>query len=210
MKLPLYSETKGRKKFSATKKSDKRAQIKAPPAGRVVMLDGNGVPVGHMQCSVCKKVAGHNKLTYPTLLERNGAKEVKQPKVQKQQPKVIEQNKGPHPLKASSRLCSICKEYEPHNARTCPKRADAEKTSKKPEKKQKAKPRASNKKVVEDEEEDKDEDTGEEEEDEEEENDEEEEEDDDEEEEEDEEEEVHVKQKPLPPKPRRSARLMNS
>src|SRR5215216_4684041 len=36
MKLPLYSETKGRKKISAAKKNDKRAQIKAPPAGRVV------------------------------------------------------------------------------------------------------------------------------------------------------------------------------
>ena len=135
MKLPLYFETKGRKKISAAKKSDKRAQIKAPPAGRVVVLDENGVPLGHRQCSVCKKVAGHNKLTCPTLLERNDAEEVKQPKVQKQQPKVIEQKKGPHPQKASSRLCSICKEYEPHNARTCPKRADAEKTSKMPEKK---------------------------------------------------------------------------
>nr|XP_020191814.1 protein FAR1-RELATED SEQUENCE 5-like [Aegilops tauschii subsp. strangulata] len=90
MKLPLYSETKGRKKISAIKKSDKRAQIKAPPAGRVVMLDENGVPLGHRQCSVCKKVAGHKKLTCPTLLERNDAKEVKQPKVKKQQPKVIE------------------------------------------------------------------------------------------------------------------------
>nr|XP_020176625.1 protein FAR-RED ELONGATED HYPOCOTYL 3-like [Aegilops tauschii subsp. strangulata] len=139
MKLPLYYETKGRKKISAAKKSDKRAQI---------------------------KVAGHNKLTCPTLLERNNAEEFKQPKVQKQRPKVIEQKNGPHPQKASSRLCRICKEYEPHNARTCPKRADAEKTSKKPEKKQKAKPRASNKKVVEDEEEDEDEDTIEEEEDE--------------------------------------------
>ena len=212
MKLPLYSETKGRKKITAAKKSDKRAQIKAPPAGRVVVLDENGVPLGHRKCSVCNQVAGHNKLTCPTLLERNNAEEVKQPKFQKQQPKVIEQKKGPHPQKASSRLCSICKEYEPHNARTCPKRADAEKTSKKPEKKQKAKPRASNKKVVEDEEEDEDEDTVEEEEDEEEEEVEcdDEEEDNDEEEEDYEEEEVHVKQKPLPPKPRRSARLMNS
>ena len=69
----------------------------------------------------------------------------------------MEQKNGPHPKKASSRLCSICKEYEPHNARTCSKRADAEKTSKMPEKKQKARPRANNKKVVEDEEEDKDE-----------------------------------------------------
>ena len=78
----------------------------------------------------------------------------------------MEQKKGPQPKKASSRLCSICKEYEPHKARTCPKHADAEKTSKKLEKKRKAKPRASNKKVVEDEEEDEDEDTIEEEEDE--------------------------------------------
>ena len=61
------------------------------------MLDENGVPLGHRHCSVCKKVAGHNKLTYPTLLEGNNVEEVKQPKVQKQQPKVIEQNKGPHP-----------------------------------------------------------------------------------------------------------------
>src|SRR3954470_7883603 len=97
MKLPLYSETKGRKKITATKKSDKRAQIKAPPAGRVVVLDENGVPLGHRQCGVCKKVAGHNKLTCPTLLDRNDAEEVKQTKVQKQQPKVIEQKKGPHP-----------------------------------------------------------------------------------------------------------------
>ena len=204
MKLPLYSETKGRKKITAAKKSDKRAQIKAPPAGRVIMHDENGVPLGHRKCSVCNQVAGHNKLTCPTLLERNNAEEVKQPKSQKQQPKVMEQKKGPHPQKASSRLCSICKEYEPHNARTCPKRADAEKTSKKPEKKQKAKPRASNKKVVEGEEEDEYEDTIEEEEDEEEEEVECEEEDD------DEQEEVHVKQKPLQPKPRRSARLMNN
>ena len=171
---------------------------------------------------MCKKVVGHNKLTCPTLLERNDAKEVKQPKVQKQQPKVIEQKKGPHPQKSSTRLCSICKEYEPHNARTCPKHAHAENTNKKPEKKQKAKPRASNKIVVEDEEEDEDEDTIEEEADEEEEDDEEEEEEDGEEEdddeeddeeeekEDDEEEEVHVKQKPIQPKPRRSARLMNS
>nr|XP_020191250.2 protein FAR1-RELATED SEQUENCE 1-like [Aegilops tauschii subsp. strangulata] len=93
MKLPLYSETKGRKKISSAKKSDKRAQIKAPPAGRVVVLDENGVPLGHRKCSVCNQ-------------------------------------------------CT-----------------DAEKTSKKPEKKQKAKPRASNKKVVEDEEEEEDEDT---------------------------------------------------
>ena len=160
---------------------------------------------------MCNQVAGHNKLTCPTLLEINNDEEVNQPKSQKQEPKVMEQKKGPHPKKASSRLCSICKEYEPHNARTCPKRADAEKTSKKPEKKQKAKPRASNKKVVEDEEEDEDEDTIEEEEDEdedtvEEEEDEEEEND----EEKEEEDEVHVKQKPLQPKPRRSARLMNS
>ena len=41
MKLPLYSQTKGRKKITAAKKSDKRAQIKAPPAGRVVVLDEN-------------------------------------------------------------------------------------------------------------------------------------------------------------------------
>ena len=135
MKLPLYYETKGRKKITAAKKSDKRAQIKAPPAGRVVVLDENGVPLGHRQCSVCKKVVGQNNLTCSTLLERNDAEEVKQPKVQKQQPKVIEQNKGPHPQKASSRLCSICKEYEPHNVRTCPKRGDAENTSEKPEKK---------------------------------------------------------------------------
>ena len=107
----------------------------------------------------------------------------------KQPPKVIEQKKGPHPKKESSRLCSICKEYEPHNARTCPKHADAEKTSKKPEKKQKAKPRASIKKVVEDEEEEEDEDTIEEEEDEEE------EEDDNEEEEDDKEEEDERKRK---------------
>ena len=53
MKLPLYSETKGRKKISAAKKSDKRSQIKAPPAGRVVVLDENGVPLGHRKCSVC-------------------------------------------------------------------------------------------------------------------------------------------------------------
>ena len=157
-----------------------------------------------------KPMTLHNKLTCPTLLERNNAEEVQQPKVQKQQTKVMEEKKGPHPQKASSRLCSICKKYEPHNARTCPKHADAKKTSKKPEKKQKAKPRASNKKVVEDEEEDEDEDTIEEEEDEEEEELECEEEEDDEEEDEDEEEEVHVKQKPLQPKPRRSARLMNS
>ena len=140
MKLPLYSETKGRKKLSAVKKRDQIAQIKAPSTDRVVVLDENGVPLGHRQCSVCKKVAGHNKLTCPTLLKRNNAEEVKQPKVQKQHPKVIEQNKGPHPQKASSRHCSICKEYAPHNARTCPKRADAEKTSQNPEKKQREKP----------------------------------------------------------------------
>src|SRR4051812_45641675 len=80
MKLPLYYETKGRKKITAAKKSDKRAQIKAPPAGRVVVLDENGVPLGHRKCSVCNQVAGHNKLTCPTLLERNNAEEVKQPK----------------------------------------------------------------------------------------------------------------------------------
>jgi hypothetical protein len=39
MKLPLYSETKGRKKHSAKKKSEHRAQIKAPPADRVVKLE---------------------------------------------------------------------------------------------------------------------------------------------------------------------------
>ena len=135
MKLPLYSETKGRKKISAAKKSDKRAQIKAPPVGRVVVHDENGVPLGHRKCSVCNQVAGHNKLTCPTLLERNNAEEIKQTKSQKQQHKVMEQKKGPHPQKASNKLCSICKEYEPHNARTCPKRTDAEKTSKNPEKK---------------------------------------------------------------------------
>ena len=51
MKPPLYSKTKGRKKHSAAKKSEQRAQIKAPPVDRVVKLDemechwdkGNGV-----------------------------------------------------------------------------------------------------------------------------------------------------------------------
>ena len=47
IKLPLYSETKGRKKLSIAKKSDKRAQIKAPSAHRVVVLVENGVPLGH-------------------------------------------------------------------------------------------------------------------------------------------------------------------
>ena len=72
MKLPLYSETKGRKKITAV--------MKAPPAGRVVVHDENGVPLGHRKCSVCNRVAGHNKLICPKLLERNNAEEVKQPK----------------------------------------------------------------------------------------------------------------------------------
>ena len=41
MKLPMYPETKGRKKNYATKKSDKRAQMKAPSAERVIVLDEN-------------------------------------------------------------------------------------------------------------------------------------------------------------------------
>ena len=83
IKILLYSETKGRKKISAAKKSDTRAEIKSPPAGRVVMHDENGVPLGQRKCSVCNQVAGHNKLTCPTLLERNNAEEIKQPKSQK-------------------------------------------------------------------------------------------------------------------------------
>ena len=87
LKLPLYSETKGRKKLSTTKKSDKGAQIKAPSADRVVVLDGNGVPLGHRQCSVCKKVIRHNKLTYPTLLEGTMPRRSSNPKFKNSSPK---------------------------------------------------------------------------------------------------------------------------
>jgi hypothetical protein len=140
-----------------------------------------------------------------TLLERRDNKEVKQPKPQKH-------NKGPHPEKASSRRCSICKEYEPHNAKTCPKRIEvAEKRSQKPEKKGKTKPRASTKKVVEDEDEQDFQDEVEDDEEESEDliEEEEEEEDEEEEEEQEEKEKVHDN-KPQAAKPRRSARLMNN
>ena len=88
MKLSLYSETKGRKKITAAKKSDKRAQIKAPHAGRVVVLDENGVPLGHRKCSVCNQVAGHNKLTCPTLLERTMSRRLSNPKFKNSSPKL--------------------------------------------------------------------------------------------------------------------------
>ena len=87
IKLSVYSETKGRKKLSTAKKRDQRAQIEAPSADRVVVLDENGVPLGHMQCRVCKKVIRHNKLTYPTLLEGTMPRRSSNPKFKNSSPK---------------------------------------------------------------------------------------------------------------------------
>ncbi|KAI5013040.1 hypothetical protein ZWY2020_027994 [Hordeum vulgare] len=97
MKTPLYSETNGRKKHSATKKSEHRYQIMAPPQDRRDFeLDENGVPLGQRKCSICNLVAGHNKLTFTTLLERKDAMEVKQLKAQ-------EHSKGPEPEKSAEK-----------------------------------------------------------------------------------------------------------